>query len=106
MRDVAQCPPHRNQQASRPVSGLAGGTSRRSGQIVPAWRLPMLHRVDACTVAVARLVSLTVAGAAPDWMRKARRHRLPVSILGRMPSDHLEARAVYRRDFIARQRDA
>jgi len=72
----------------RPVSGLAGGTSRDLRSMFPSGAFPC-----ACTVADAGLVSLTVAGAAPDWMRE-HRHRLPVSILGQMPSDHLEACAL------------
>src|SRR5690606_33562297 len=66
-----QCPPHRNQSYSGPVSGLAGGAMC----LLRPRRLPVR-----CTVAVCRGCStLTVAGAAPDCFANrgwAEGHRL------------------------------
>src|SRR5690606_12497494 len=81
--------------ASQPVDFAAGLRTRARGMdasaVAPshAWAQWRMRRPDA----------LTVAGAVPDWLRRVlrrRRHRLPVSALGRMSAGHLEAGGIVR----------
>src|SRR5690606_18203118 len=80
--------------ASQPVDFAAGLRTRARGidasAVAPshAWAQWRMRRPDA----------LTVAGAVPGWprrMSRRRRHRLPVSALGRTSAGHLEAGALY-----------
>src|SRR6478672_1242477 len=95
MRDVAQCPPHRNLTAPGPVSGLAGGTQRRSrprSRLAPShaciesmraqWRMPGLSRLPLRGQRRAGCAGRVVTG-------------FPFQSFGEKPSDHPEARAVY-----------
>jgi hypothetical protein len=76
--------------------GLRGG--RGSAVVAAAAPSHAMHSGGCRAVPAVAGRSLTVAGAAPDWSSRdgcGRRHRLPVSTLGRTSSGHLEARAVY-----------
>ena len=84
------CPPHRNQSAFGPVSGLAGEAAWAASVQTPS---RAVH-----SGGMSGLVLLTVAGAVPDWRPlDFQRYAAPASRFNRpaMPVGHPKVRAFY-----------